>query len=172
MGHLRSVESSAAPDAVARLAARGVGQADHGEAGQALGHVDLDPDGSPLDTEEGGGLGGCEHGGRSSHTGIVSGRHLRRGERPRAPPPPAQAVPARLRCVGVTLVAGCDSEGHVPWLRSIGQSTDLRMPWPQHDTGAVGLNPFRQHRRSPADILIVAGALLVCVALVAWAVFG
>ena len=64
------------PDAVAGLAAGGVGQAHDGEAGQALGHVDLDPDGSPLDTEEGGGLGGCEHGGRSSHTGIVSGRHL------------------------------------------------------------------------------------------------
>lgn len=37
---------------------------------------------------------------------------------------------------------------------------------------AVGLNPFRQHRRSPADILMVAGALLVCAALVAWAVFA
>jgi hypothetical protein len=57
---------------------------------------------------------------------------------------------------------------------------------PQHDAGrstctggigctiltAVGLNPFRQQRRSPADILMVAGALLVCVALVAWALFG
>jgi hypothetical protein len=42
----------------------------------------------------------------------------------------------------------------------------------RHDTGAVGLNPFRQHRRSPADILMVAGALLVCVALVAWALLG
>jgi hypothetical protein len=37
---------------------------------------------------------------------------------------------------------------------------------------AVGFNPFRQHRRSPADILMVAGALLVCVALVAWAVLA
>jgi hypothetical protein len=36
----------------------------------------------------------------------------------------------------------------------------------------VGLNPFRQHRRSPADILLVAAALAVCVLLVAWAVFG
>jgi hypothetical protein len=36
----------------------------------------------------------------------------------------------------------------------------------------VGLNPFRQHRRSPADILLVAAALVVCVALVAWALFG
>jgi hypothetical protein len=36
----------------------------------------------------------------------------------------------------------------------------------------VGLNPFRQQRRSPADILMVAGALLVCAALVAWALLG
>jgi hypothetical protein len=36
----------------------------------------------------------------------------------------------------------------------------------------VGLNPFRQHRRSPADIALAVGALLVCVALVAWAIFG
>lgn len=37
---------------------------------------------------------------------------------------------------------------------------------------AVGLNPFRQHRSSPADVIMVAAALLVAVALVAWAVFG
>jgi hypothetical protein len=36
----------------------------------------------------------------------------------------------------------------------------------------VGLNPFRQHRRSPADILMVVVALAVCVALVAWALLG
>jgi hypothetical protein len=36
----------------------------------------------------------------------------------------------------------------------------------------VGLNPFRQQRRSPADILMVAGALVVCAVLVAWALFG
>jgi hypothetical protein len=36
----------------------------------------------------------------------------------------------------------------------------------------VGLNPFRQHRRSPADVLLVAAVLLVCLALVAWALFG
>jgi hypothetical protein len=35
----------------------------------------------------------------------------------------------------------------------------------------VGLNPFRQHRSSPADILMVAG-LIVCIALVAWALLG
>jgi hypothetical protein len=43
---------------------------------------------------------------------------------------------------------------------------------PAHDTDDVGLNPFRQQRRSPADILMVVGALVVCVALVAWALFA
>jgi len=36
----------------------------------------------------------------------------------------------------------------------------------------VGLNPFRQARRSPVDYLMVAGAVLVCVALVVWAFLG
>jgi hypothetical protein len=36
----------------------------------------------------------------------------------------------------------------------------------------VGLNPFHQHRRSPADYLMVGGAVLVCLALVLWAFFG
>jgi hypothetical protein len=40
------------------------------------------------------------------------------------------------------------------------------------DAGGMGLNPFRQARRSPADYLMVAVAILVCVALVAWAFFG
>jgi hypothetical protein len=38
--------------------------------------------------------------------------------------------------------------------------------------GPVGLNPFRQQRRSPADYVMVAVAVLVCVALVAWAFLG
>jgi len=36
----------------------------------------------------------------------------------------------------------------------------------------VGLNPFRQHRRSPIDYLLVATTLVVVAALVAWALFG
>lgn len=36
----------------------------------------------------------------------------------------------------------------------------------------VGLNPFRQQRRSPADLVMVAGAVLVCAALVLWAFLG
>jgi hypothetical protein len=36
----------------------------------------------------------------------------------------------------------------------------------------VGLNPFQQHRRTPADYLMVAGAVVVCAALVLWALFG
>lgn len=34
------------------------------------------------------------------------------------------------------------------------------------------MNPFRKHRRSPADYVMVAAALLVCAALVGWALFG
>jgi hypothetical protein len=39
-------------------------------------------------------------------------------------------------------------------------------------TGGVGLNPFRQQRRSNADYVMVAAALVVCLALVVWAFFG
>jgi hypothetical protein len=38
---------------------------------------------------------------------------------------------------------------------------------------AVGLNPFQQHRGSRgADVAMVAGALVVCVLLVLWALLG
>jgi hypothetical protein len=40
------------------------------------------------------------------------------------------------------------------------------------DTGRVGFNPHRQHRRSPVDYVMVGAALLVCVGLVVWALFG
>ena len=36
----------------------------------------------------------------------------------------------------------------------------------------MGLNPFRQQRRSPADYLMVAGAVLACLLLILWALFG
>jgi hypothetical protein len=36
----------------------------------------------------------------------------------------------------------------------------------------MGLNPFRQAHRSSADYVMVAVAILVCVALVAWAILG
>jgi len=36
----------------------------------------------------------------------------------------------------------------------------------------MGLNPFRQQRRSAADYLMVAGAVLACVLLVLWALLG
>jgi hypothetical protein len=36
----------------------------------------------------------------------------------------------------------------------------------------VGLNPFRQHRRSNADYVMVVIALAVTALLVAWALFG
>jgi hypothetical protein len=36
----------------------------------------------------------------------------------------------------------------------------------------VGFNPFRQRRRSYADYLMVAAALVICVGLVVWAAVG
>lgn len=36
----------------------------------------------------------------------------------------------------------------------------------------MGMNPFRPHRRSPADYVMVAAALAVVVALVVWAAMG
>jgi hypothetical protein len=36
----------------------------------------------------------------------------------------------------------------------------------------VGLNPFRQQHRSPADVVMVVAAFAVLVGLVAWAMFG
>lgn len=36
----------------------------------------------------------------------------------------------------------------------------------------VGLNPYRPHRRRPADLAIVLVALVVVAALVVWALLG
>ena len=36
----------------------------------------------------------------------------------------------------------------------------------------MGLNPFRQNRRSPADYVLVAAAVAVTLALVLWAMLG
>jgi hypothetical protein len=36
----------------------------------------------------------------------------------------------------------------------------------------MGFNPFRQHRRSTADYVLVVAAMAVIVALVLWAFFG
>ena len=53
--------------AVARLAHRGVGQADDGEAGQPVGDVDLDRDRAADGTAQRGGGDRGEHGGERSH---------------------------------------------------------------------------------------------------------
>jgi hypothetical protein len=36
----------------------------------------------------------------------------------------------------------------------------------------MGLNPFRQRRRSPADYVMAAAAVIVTLLLVLWALFG
>ncbi len=37
---------------------------------------------------------------------------------------------------------------------------------------AMGFNPHRSYRRTKADYAMVAGAVLACVLLLAWAFFG
>lgn len=58
----------------------------------------------------------------------------------------------------VSIPEGCDSEEGV-WA-------------PRGDTGSMGFNPHRQHRRSNLDYALVAATVLICVVLVAWALFG
>ena len=36
----------------------------------------------------------------------------------------------------------------------------------------MGLNPFREHRTSTLDVVMVVGAILLTVAVVAWALMG
>lgn len=36
----------------------------------------------------------------------------------------------------------------------------------------MGFNPHRQYKRTPADYVLVGAAVLVCVALLAWAFLG
>ena len=38
--------------------------------------------------------------------------------------------------------------------------------------GGVGFNPYRPKKRTPSDYLLVAAAVVVCLALVAWAFLG
>ncbi|MEY2465088.1 MAG: hypothetical protein QOH64_3226 [Acidimicrobiaceae bacterium] len=40
------------------------------------------------------------------------------------------------------------------------------------ETERMGLNPFRQHRRSPADYVLVAAAIAVVLVMVLWAFLG
>ena len=72
-GHVASDDRIAAADALARLAHRGIGQADDVIAGQALGDVDLDGHDLAVDAEQGGA------GDRREH-----GRPFRTGAHPRA----------------------------------------------------------------------------------------
>lgn len=38
--------------------------------------------------------------------------------------------------------------------------------------GGMGFNPYRPQKRRASDYLLVAAAVVVCIALVAWALFG
>jgi hypothetical protein len=92
----------------------------------------------------------------------------------------AQATVNVGGCQATTDVQTCGDNGRegagsstaLPDRHSTSRGLDLHVVRRGHDTERVGLNPFRQHRRSPADLLMVAAALLVCAALVAWAILG
>src|SRR5690606_29114066 len=95
--------------------------------------------------------------------------------RPRAHRGPG--APGRRDGGTPTVPAPCDTDGRAAG----GEAPPRRCPGPgpawvrgrtRGDTGPVGFNPFRQHRRSAADIAMVAGALIVCALFVAWAAFG
>jgi hypothetical protein len=78
---------------------------------------------------------------------------------PRGDPP---ATAGTVRDVGATLGRGCDKQarglaGHVRGAAIL---------------ATVGFNPFRPQHRSIADYLMVAGAVVVCAALVLWALLG
>jgi hypothetical protein len=36
----------------------------------------------------------------------------------------------------------------------------------------VGFDPYRQRKRRPSDYVMVAAAVVVCIALIAWALLG
>lgn len=40
------------------------------------------------------------------------------------------------------------------------------------DTGPMGMDPYRPHRNSTADYVMVAAAVVVCVLLLVWAFLG
>ena len=66
-GPREAAREQGGPHAVAGLPDGGVGQADHGEAGEAVGHVDLDPDRLAVHTDEDGGGDGGDHGASFRH---------------------------------------------------------------------------------------------------------
>ena len=88
--------------------------------------------------------------------GRMPGRCAHRA--PEAIPPPA----GPSGTVNDTLEEGCDSQGRR--LAIAGAAAAILAP--------VGLNPFRPQQRSIADYVMVAGAVVVCVALLLWAAFG
>jgi hypothetical protein len=45
----------------------------------------------------------------------------------------------------------------------------FRVSTPGDHTQDVGFNPFRQHRRSPVDYVLVAAVFVIAIALLLWA---
>ena len=66
---------------------------------------------------------------------------------------------------GPTVRRGCDrNPDGQPCLRGV--------PANQRQTGPMGMDPTRRHVRRNSDYVFVAAALIVAVALVAWAFLG
>ena len=97
-GHGMSDDCIAARTRSARLAPRGVGQADDGVAGQPVGDVHLDGDAQPLDAEQGGAVHGGDH-----DDDLPDDDDVQEGRRVVRPRP--------LDAAERTVPAGCDTDG-------------------------------------------------------------
>lgn len=71
--------------------------------------------------------------------------------------------PAGRRAGYVVIIpGGCDSEAVAATLRAARRSI----------LTALGFNPHAKHVRRPSDYVMVGLAVVLCLALVAWALFG
>jgi hypothetical protein len=82
-------------------------------------------------------------------------------------------MPSTARSRGSQVVEGLDTPApRRRERRHVARASDRGSIARGRDTVDVGLNPFRETHRSPADYAMVVVAVLVCVALVAWAILG
>ena len=82
----------------------------------------------------------------------------------------AVATKGRRRRGTTSRRAGTVSARHVRE-KTLAPASSIPPP-PANDTGAMGMNPFRPHRRSPADYVMVVAAFVVLAGLVFWAFHG
>ena len=58
------------------------------------------------------------------------------------------------------------------WPKTLPPAEVADVPALEAILGQMGFNPHRKQQRSPADYVMVIGALIVCAALLAWAFLG